>query len=170
MTNHPNPDPPCWIDTAVARYEGPLLRYAAQITGDLDRGRDVVQDTFLRLCHQEPSELDGHLAEWLYTVCRNRALDVRRKEKRMKTISVEEAARQQNSEPGQATAIEQQDTAQRVLQFVERLSENQREVVRLKFQNGLSYREISAVTQLSVSNVGYLLHTAIRKLRTELGK
>jgi RNA polymerase sigma-70 factor (ECF subfamily) len=42
-------------------------------------------------------------------------------------------------------------------------------VVRLKFQHGLSYKEIAAVTELSVSNVGYLIHTAIKKLRTELG-
>jgi RNA polymerase sigma-70 factor (ECF subfamily) len=40
--------------------------------------------------------------------------------------------------------------------------------VRLKFQAGLSYREISRVTELSVSNVGYLIHTAIRTLRRQL--
>ena len=158
-----------WISAVVRRYEKPLLRYAAQITGDIERGRDVVQDTFLRLCTQDRSSLDNHLAEWLYTVCRNRALDVRRKENRMKTLTVEQVAGQQSREPNQPAATEQQETTQRVLQFVEGLSENQREVVRLKFQNGLSYREISAITQLSVSNIGYLIHTAIRKLRAELG-
>ena len=40
--------------------------------------------------------------------------------------------------------------------------------MRLKFQNGLSYKEISRVTELSVSNVGYLIHTAIQKLRQQL--
>ena len=87
----------------------------------------------------------------------------------MKTLTVEQVAGQESREPNQPAATEQQETTQRVLQFVEGLSENQREVVRLKFQNGLSYREISAITQLSVSNVGYLIHTAIRKLRAELG-
>ena len=56
-----------------------------------------------------------------------------------------------------------------ILKFVDSLTENQREVVRLKFQNGLSYKEIAAVTQLSSSNVGYLIHTAIHRLRQELG-
>ena len=64
---------------------------------------------------------------------------------------------------------ERQDTTTRVLEFVDRLTENQQEVVRLKFQRGLSYKEIAAVTELSVSNVGYLIHTAIKRLRTELG-
>jgi len=45
---------------------------------------------------------------------------------------------------------------------------NQREVVRLKFQNGLSYQEISRVTSLTVTNVGFLLHTALKTIRHQL--
>ncbi len=162
-----------WINTVVEQYERPLVRYAAQITGDLERGRDVAQDTFLRLCKQDREQrdglLNGHLAEWLYTVCRNRALDVRRKESRMKTMTAEQTLVQTSRDTDQTVATEQQDTTARVLEFVGQLTENQQEVVRLKFQHGLSYKEIAAVTELSVSNVGYLIHTAIKKLRTELG-
>jgi RNA polymerase sigma factor (sigma-70 family) len=158
----------CWVQAVVAQYEGPLLRYAAQITGEVERARDVVQDTFLRLCSQPRAEVDGHVAEWLYTVCRNRALDVRRKEKRMQSITVEQTAGQPSGEPDQAAVLERQEIAERVLRLVEGLSENQREVLRLKFQEGLSYREISGITRLSVSNVGYLIHTALRRLRDQL--
>jgi len=45
---------------------------------------------------------------------------------------------------------------------------NQQEVVRLKFQNDLSYQEISRITKLSVSNVGFLIHTAIKTIRRKL--
>lgn len=173
MSSYENSENSDWINTVVQQYERPLVRYAAQITGDLERGRDVAQDTFLRLCKQDREQLDGllngHLVEWLYTVCRNRALDVRRKESRMKTMTAEQTSVQESRDMDQAVASEQQDTTARVLEFVDKLSENQREVVRLKFQHGLSYKEIAAVTELSVSNVGYLIHTAIRKLRTELG-
>ncbi|MCZ6484439.1 MAG: sigma factor [Acidobacteria bacterium] len=54
-----------WIRSALARYEGPLTRYAAHLTGDIERARDVVQDTFLRLCSQKRSWVDDHLAQWL---------------------------------------------------------------------------------------------------------
>ena len=91
MSSNETPDHRRWISSVVDQYEGALVRYATQITGDIERGRDVVQDAFLRLCKQDPEQLDGHLREWLYTVCRNRALDIRRKEVRMKTMTSEQA-------------------------------------------------------------------------------
>jgi len=157
-----------WVQSVVTQYEGPLLRYAAQVTGDIERARDVVQEVFLRLCRQPRSQVEDHLAPWLYTVCRNLAFDVRRKESRMRSITAEHTADQPSREPDQAGIVEQRDIAQHVLRLVEGLTENQREVVRLKFQDGLSYREISRITELSVSNVGYLIHTAIRRLRDQL--
>ena len=87
----------------------------------------------------------------------------------MKTMTAEQTAVQESRDTDQTVEAEQQDTTARVLEFVDKLNENQREVVRLKFQSGLSYKEIAAVTELSVSNVGYLIHTAIKKLRVELG-
>ncbi len=156
-----------WIASVVARYESPLIRYAAQFTGDVDRARDVVQDAFLRLCREDRAQLDGHLAQWLFTVCRNRALDVRRKEKRMKTMTDQQAAAQGN-EGEQGRLLEQRDALEQVQRVLSTLSENQQEVVRLKFQSGLSYREISEITELSVSNVGFLLHTALKKIRERL--
>ena len=157
-----------WIRSVVERYEGQLVRYAARITGDVERGRDVAQEAFLRLCREDRAKVDGHLAEWLFTVCRNRALDVKRKEKRMHSLPADQAAKQPSNEPDQAIAAETRDTADHLRRLLETLPENQQEVVRLKFQAGLSYREISRVTELSVSNVGYLIHTAIRRLREKL--
>lgn len=55
-----------WIRAAVNRNAGPLTRYAALITRDLERARDVVQDTFLRLCtDNSPLGLGRRL--WLAT-------------------------------------------------------------------------------------------------------
>src|SRR5262245_30690962 len=81
------------VRTAVEQYQAQLLRYATRLTGDPERARDVVQDTFLRLMAQSPAEIDGHLAEWLFTVCRHRAFDVHRKEARMKNFDEGEAER-----------------------------------------------------------------------------
>lgn len=157
-----------WVRAAVDRYAGPLTRYATLITGDLEQARDVVQDTFVRLCAEKPGRVNSHLAQWLFTVCRNRARDVQRKESRMKPISEVEMSLQASSEPSPAAQAEQRETADEVLRLLAQLPENQQEVVHLKFQYGLSYQEISKVTNLTVSNVGFLIHTAIKTIRRQL--
>ena len=60
---------------------------------------------------------------------------------------------------------ERKETVGEIFRFVEGLPKNQREVVYLKFQCDLSYKEISEVTKLSVGNVGLLLHTALKAIR-----
>ena len=157
-----------WVHLALRQYEGPLLRYAAQITGDLESARDVVQDTFVRLCAEEPDRLRGRLAQWLFTVCRNRALDIKRKEKRMTSIEEIQMEVRESREPSPAAAAEGNDGMGHVLRMLATLPPNQQEVIRLKFQNGLSYQEISRTTQLTVTNVGFLIHTAIKTIRRQL--
>ncbi len=150
---------PDWIAAAVDRFEGPLLRYTQRLTGDLETARDVVQEAFLRLCREEPAKVDGHLARWLYTVCRRRALDVLKKESRMKNSTGAVVVDRPANDSAAETA-ERHETTTQVLELLDRLPANQQEVVRLKFQAGLSYREISTITGLSVTNVSYLIHTA----------
>jgi RNA polymerase sigma factor (sigma-70 family) len=155
---------PDWIQSVLARYEQPLIRYAAHITGDLERAREVVQDTFLKLCRRKSSERDDHLAPWLYTVCRNRALDVRRKEKRM--TGIDEARLQAIPvRPEFPAALERKEQLMEVLDVLGTLPANQQEVLRLKFQGDLSYREISRIANISISNVGFLIHTGLKTIR-----
>ena len=73
-----------WIKAAMAEHEGALLRYANHFVHDFDTARDIVQDTFLKLCRQDQDTIGPKLVKWLFTVCRNRAIDIKRKESRMK--------------------------------------------------------------------------------------
>ena len=65
-----------WIQDAIEKHEGSLLRYAQHFVHDLETARDVVQDTFLQLCRKPDEELRSRVAPWLFTVCRNRAIDI----------------------------------------------------------------------------------------------
>ena len=165
MPEPPNSDQRAWVRGVVDKFEGPLTLYAARLLGDHDSARDVVQETFLRLCSQNREAVDSHLAEWLFTVCRNRALDVLRKESRMTHLKEEQVQRCLSPTPGPADVAEQSDLAARVMVLLDALPTNQREVIRLKFQNGFSYQEISRISGHSVSNVGYLIHGGMKTLR-----
>jgi RNA polymerase sigma-70 factor (ECF subfamily) len=156
-----------FVQTAVVDYQSPLTRYAARLVGDPDRARDIVQDTFVKLMAQPPHVVDGHLAEWLFTVCRHRALDVLRKEGRMKRFEEGEMERVSTEEPRPTHALEAEETHDALLRMIDRLPSNQQEVLRLKFQSGFSYKEISRITTHSVSHVGVLIHHAVTRLRAE---
>jgi RNA polymerase sigma-70 factor (ECF subfamily) len=166
---HVSADASSFVPAAVARHQAPLLRYATRLLGgDADRAQDVVQDTFMRLMAQPPAAVDGHVAEWLFTVCRNRAHDVLRKEGRMKRFAEGQVERLTASDPLPGQTLERAEQHEAVLRLIGQLPLNQQEVVRLKFQNGFSYQEISRITELSVTNVGFILHTAIKNLRRQM--
>ena len=156
-----------WMRSLLEANEGRLLRYAIRITGSDELGREVVQDTFCRLCAQPREKVAGHEVEWLFTVCRNRALDVRRKEGRM-NANDGALATQASADPAPQAVAEGREASGRIFELLHTLPESQRDVVLLKFQEGLSYKEISSVTSHSVSNVGVLLHTALKTLRARL--
>lgn len=158
-----------FVHNAVERHQAPLLRYATRLLGgDAEGARDVVQDTFVRLMAQPPEQIDGHVVEWLFTVCRNRTLDVLRKDGRMKRFAEGQEERLIAAGPKPGRELERAETREAVRQLIDRLPPNQQEVIRLKFQNGFSYREISRITELSVTNVGFLIHTAVSRLRREM--
>jgi RNA polymerase sigma-70 factor (ECF subfamily) len=164
----PPDDNDAFIRAALRDHERPLLRYATRLLSEPERARDVVQDTFTKLCRQPREQVDGHVAEWLFTVCRRGALDVLRKEGRMSRFEEGQAERLVAPDPAPAVQAEHDESWQRVVVLIDRLPHNQQEVVRLKFQEGFSYKEIAAITRLSIGNVGFLLHTALATLRREM--
>ena len=159
-------DKPQWIQEVVARYERPLCQYAYRLTGNFEHARDAVQDTFLKLC-REDILADDHTAPWLFRVCRNRCIDILRKEKPMQPLTDLQAA--VLPDPGRSPAEETglRESVSLLLRKLAQLPARQAEVIRLKFQQQMSYREIAQVTALSESNVGYLIHVGIQTLRQQ---
>ena len=155
------------LERIFAEQQAPLTRYAARLLRDPDRARDVVQDAFVKFMAQPAAEVDGHAVEWLFTVCRNRALDVLRKEHRVRRFEEGEMERASGADPRPGRALEAAETHASMLRLIDQLPPNQQEVVRLKFQNGFSYKEIARITELSVTNVGFLIHTAVTRLRRD---
>lgn len=171
-TEPPNPrasphDNAGFLERTFAEHAAPLTRYASRLLGDPDRARDVVQDTFVRFMAQPVAAVEGHVVEWLFTVCRHRALDVLRKEGRLSRFAEGQAERVVAAEPRPGRELEAAETQAALLALIGKLPPNQQEVVRLKFQSGFSYKEIARITELSVTNVGFLIHTAVAKLRSE---
>ena len=169
------------LEQAVARYHRPLVSYARSLTGDLERARDAAQDALLRLCQQPAEDYDQkishRLGAWLFTVCRNRVIDLHRKEHRMTATDnqsldsfVQQRSTSGSTSGGPADHAEAHDQQDHLLRLVDALPPNQREVVQLRFRGELAYREIAEVTGHSVSHVGVLLHSAMKHLRKDMAE
>jgi len=166
------------LEAVVKEYETPLLRYVSRLIGSrYDEAQDVVQDVFLKLHKRISSpgqEQIGNMRSWLYRVAHNLAMDYGRGRKRRKTLeekalsdpSVMEKVK--GSQLGDARDIERKEFGQIALGAVEKLPDEQKNVLLLKMIQGFTLKEISGITGLKIGTVNYRLTQGLRTLTKQL--
>jgi RNA polymerase sigma-70 factor (ECF subfamily) len=163
---HLRRDPVRGLAPVLASFEASLLRHAAAVVGSAAAAQDVVQESFLRLlANGQPIE---NLSAWLHRVTHNLAVDHLRKESRLRKLHLAAAPRTEPVAPSPADDMDKREAHALLQDELERLSANERAVLALKIKEGRSYQEISEMTGLSVSNVGYLIHQGLKKLTARL--
>ncbi len=152
-----------------ALYEA-VRRYAARLLSDAQIAQDIAQEVFLRQSTQTPPPENPRA--WAYRTARNLVIDHFRKTKRLTFAKPAEG--ELESLPDAATRFnpvllaEQKELNAMLHEKIDELSPRHREVLRLKFQEGLKYAEIAEVIGEPITTVGWLLHEAIQKLRDSL--
>ena len=150
--------------------ELPLLRYAYQLVKKPEVAQDLVQDAFLKLHANQSAVLEPK--PWLYRTVHNLAMNYHRKENRVISLSDENQAghpaTESAPEPMPDEYISRIEAIGQMRLALAHLDSKKRELLRLKFEEELSYKEISARTGLSVGNVGYQLHHLLKSLATEI--
>lgn len=150
---------------ALERYERPLIRFAQTYTREIEDARDVVQDVFMKFSQNIHLIDPERIAPWLFTACRNRALDLHRKNRRIVAMDTETLELEPDPVAGPLESIENSETAAALHKMVNELPARQRQAVWLKFITNLSYQEISQVMETSIGNVGYLIHHGVAAMR-----
>ena len=162
------------IEELFAALESALLAYALRLTGRLELAEDLVQEAFMRLHAQFDEVRDPK--RWLYRIVHNLAVNHLREANKivpLKPAWEEDASRETESADPQPLPDEQivrLEGIGLVRLSLESLDERSRELIRLKFNEELSYKEIAALTGLNIGNVGYLLHHALKAIADELAK
>lgn len=157
------------LETLFARYAQPLYGFLWRLTGDQALAEDLLQEVFIRLVNYA-GKLPQNFRAWFYTVARNLAYDAMRARRRQQAHradgfdgSVEELMDAAQKSP--ETAVQSRDDDERVRQSLERLPDEQREVVLLRFYQGLSLEEIATVVEVSLGTVKSRLYRALKLLR-----
>ncbi len=171
-TTMPSPE---WatIEQVFAALESPLLAYARRLLGDFALAEDIVQEAFMKLHTQFQKVLTPQ--PWLYRTVHNLAVDHQRRAKKIVLVGdskdddlpANDAA---DSQPLPDEQIARWEGIGLVRLVLETLDARSRELIRLRFNEDLSYKEIAERTGLTVGHVGYLLHHALKAMASELEK
>jgi len=170
---------PTDFEAVVTRFEGPLLRYADTLLGaGSEQAQDAVQEAFFRLHRQieqgKAHQID-HLQAWLFRVTHNIARDIgRRRQRHQRAHAV--VRQQAEAEPGRGVAQEpgaperlmHREALACATQELANLPNHLREVIHLKIIQGLTLRQIGAITGLTVGNAGYRLNQGLQRLAERL--
>lgn len=152
------------LERLASSHRRSLLAYAYRLLHDWELAEDVVQEVFLRYL-REPlgyGELRQRVS-WMFRVAHNLCIDLLRKESRR--AELRERLDAPRIVPAATQVLMAGETWNQLEALLDNLSVNQRSVLVLFFQEGMTYREIAEVTGLSISNVGMLLHRGLKKLR-----
>ncbi len=170
------------LEGDTTAYRGLVEKYQGRVYGMLygmlrnrEDARDLTQEAFVKAYHNLDSfRLESSFYTWLYRIAMNLAIDFVRKRKRRPTTSFEEgiAARE---EDGTIADLHHQDSPRRVVErkqlygrimdALQKLPEDQRQVVLLRELEGLAYKEIADVMGIPEGTVMSRLFYARKKLQ-----
>ena len=164
------------IEELFAALESPLLSYALRLAGERGVAEDIVQEAFMKL-HAQFEEV-REPRRWLYRTVHNLALNHRRDTAKLVSLPPPLSDMSAPSDLSDATdpqplpdeQIARWESIGLVRLSLESLDPRSRELIRLKFNDELSYEQISERTGLKTGHVGYLLHHALKTIAAELGK
>lgn len=144
--------------------ESHLLRYAHGLVGQRETAEDLVQEAFIKLhAHWEDVATPR---SWLFRCIRNLALNHLRDHQRESTSEFLNDLAADSPDPDQSLGkLEALGTLQLL---VSELEPADRQLISLKYHENLKYDQISQRTGLSVGNVGYKLHHALKNLADSL--
>lgn len=156
------------VERALRDWGDAVWRLALVRTGSRADADDVYQDVFLRLaCDDTEFADEEHLKAWLLRVTINRCRELDRMAWRRRDVSLDALV----VEPADSQADREFDAAEKaeLWQAVGRLKPKYREVIHLRYREGLSCEQIARVLDISASTVRTRLQRAHRQLETMLG-
>jgi RNA polymerase sigma-70 factor (ECF subfamily) len=159
------------VHALFEQFRGPVFRYLLRKTRDAGQAEDLAQETFVRLFRhlRDDRALDNPKA-WLFTVANNLAIDANRDGQHFKDVdentwkTMEE--RTSSSEADPEKLMLQRERLDRLHVAVLNLTPLQRECLHLRAE-GLRYREIASLLELSLSTVMDAVRRATLKLARE---
>lgn len=165
-------------ETLMRRYEREIYSYLRRYIGNAELAEDAFQGTFLQVhlkCHQfDPAR---RFRPWLYAIATNQAIDVQRRNKRHRMVSLDRSSNGEKDDranswseklvgdsPDPFRSAAEEENSRWVHESVATLGESMQQVIQLVYYQGLKYREAAEVLGIPVGTVKSRLHAAVQRL------
>lgn len=164
MAEHSQPGPENIdiIKEILEHWQERLYAYCMAMLHHEHDATDVCQEVLVRVCqHAHKFDRDRSLGPWLFTIARNLCLDLLRKRREIQLNDIPEPA----SENKTAPPIERYEEFQKIQRIIDGLNEPYRSLLILKFNQGLSNREVAQVLDIPYSHFRVYLSRALEQVR-----
>jgi RNA polymerase sigma-70 factor (ECF subfamily) len=154
----------------IRRWEQKIYGFIRRYVGNSDDARDLTQDTFVK-AYQNLDRLSdpARFSSWLYKIALNECRMRFRREKRSRSVSLEEVNTEVNTITRDETTPESEFAAkegvERLKEAFELLPREQREVIIMKEYQGLRFHEISDVLEIPLSTAKSRMYLGLKTLR-----
>lgn len=165
-------------ETLIRRYEREIFAYLRRYIGNAEMAEDAFQGTFLQV-HLKCQQFDSsrRFRPWLYAIATNQAIDVQRRNKRHRMVSLDRPlGGEEEGRPGSwsdklvgsstdpLVAASREENGRWIHEAVETLGEPMQQVIQLVYYQGLKYREAAEVLGIPVGTVKSRIHAAVNRL------
>ena len=148
----------------IEKYRQPLLRHALYILRDQDDAYDIVQETFVRAIRETRLfDPDFRIKAWLFRVAKNLCLNQLRNTSRRSAI-LQANPMVDRQEAQQWKTLFDGEQSILMMETLDKLGDDHREILVLRYYDELSYTEIAQVLDIKLGTVMSRLSRARKKL------
>jgi len=149
-------------------YYQPIYRYVYRQVGEVETARDLTSEVFHRLLRaaQNGDSPNRNSKAWLYRTAHNIVVDHYRRQQHRRHLPLEDELISAEDDP--AATAERHLSAAQVRSALQHLTPDQRQVIILKFLEGLSNQEVAVVLDKPVGAVKSLQHRGLAALQRQL--
>lgn len=157
------------FEVLVRRYQKQVYNIVFQMIRNHEQTADVTQETFLKVYRALDSfDNSREFRPWLLRIARNTTLNLIRARKYEASLDDDSLYKEPVTESDASTEIDRKLSQKSFAQALSTIPANQKEAFLLKYQQDLSYNEISEIMGISISSIKSLLFRARENLRKKL--
>jgi RNA polymerase sigma-70 factor, ECF subfamily len=152
------------LEVIFERYESVVYYFLVGILRNHHQAEDALQETFIKALRDSASVDPDRFRGWLFTVAQREALTLKRKQKRIGSTAGPSPLLADPT-PSGFEVVDRNDQAQRMIELLEKLPRQQKEVIRARIFEGKRYREIADDIGCPLNTALARMHEGLKKLR-----